>query len=107
MPQIKPGFDLVDLRHIHPMKITTPFVYYRGSGFNCEYLLIANCEFLYVLQLINLQTRILQYDTGLSIAIIGFAIWPHSTTIQLLNYAIKTRPTVSQFLNCFVSHNQP
>ena len=31
---------------------------------------------------------------GLSIAIIGFAIWPDLTRMQSLNYAIKTRPTV-------------
>ena len=29
---------------------------YRGSGFNCKYLLIANCEFFYVSQLIDSQT---------------------------------------------------
>ena len=29
---------------------------YRRSGFNCEYLLIANCEFFYVSQLIDSQT---------------------------------------------------
>ena len=31
---------------------------------------------------------------GSSIAIIGFAIWPVLTRMQLLNYAIKTHPTV-------------
>ena len=40
------------------------------------------------------RARILQYGTGSSIAIIGFAIWPDLTTTQLLNYAIKTCPTV-------------
>ena len=34
------------------------------------------------------------YGMGLSIAIIGFAIWPDLTATQLLNYAIKTDPTV-------------
>ena len=29
---------------------------YRRLGFNCEYLLIANCEFFYVSQLIDSQT---------------------------------------------------
>ena len=29
---------------------------YRRSGFNCEYLLNANCEFFYVSQLIDSQT---------------------------------------------------
>ena len=29
---------------------------YRRSGFNCEYLLIANYEFFYVSQLIDSQT---------------------------------------------------
>ena len=38
--------------------------------------------------------RILQYGTGLIIAIIGFTIWPDLTSTQLLNHAIKTRPTV-------------
>ena len=38
------------------------------------------------------RARILQYGTGLSIAIIGFIIWPDLTRTQLLNYAIKTRP---------------
>ena len=28
---------------------------YRRSGFNCEYLLIVNCEFFYVSQLIDSQ----------------------------------------------------
>ena len=37
---------------------------------------------------------ILQYGTGLSIAIIGFAIWLDLTRMQLLNYVIKTRPMV-------------
>ena len=37
---------------------------------------------------------ILQYGTGSSIAIIGFAIWPDLTRTQSLNYAIKTSPTV-------------
>ena len=40
------------------------------------------------------RSRILQYGTGSSIAIIGFAIWPDLTRTHLLNYAIKTRPTV-------------
>ena len=31
---------------------------------------------------------------GLTIAIIGFAIWPDLTGTQLLNHTIKTRPTV-------------
>ena len=35
---------------------------------------------------------------GSSIAIIGFAIWPDSTRTHLLNYTIKTRPTVSQYI---------
>ena len=30
--------------------------YYHRSGFNCEYLLIVNCEFFYVSQLIDSQT---------------------------------------------------
>ena len=30
--------------------------YYRRSGFNCVYLLIANCEFFYASQLIDSQT---------------------------------------------------
>ena len=42
----------------------------------------------------RVHVRILQYGTGSSIAIIGFIIWPDLTTTQLLNYAIKTRPTV-------------
>ena len=29
---------------------------YRRSGFNCKYLLIANCEFFYISQLIDSQT---------------------------------------------------
>ena len=29
---------------------------YRRSGFNCEHLLIVNCEFFYVSQLIDSQT---------------------------------------------------
>ena len=37
---------------------------------------------------------ILQYGTGSTIAIVGFAIWPDLTSMQLLNHAIKTRPTV-------------
>ena len=36
----------------------------------------------------------LQYDTGSTIAIIGFVIWPYLTNMQLLNHAIKTSPTV-------------
>ena len=52
---------------------------YCRLGFNCELQRFAN---------------VLQYGTGSSIAIIGFAIWPDLTTTQLLNYAIKTRPTV-------------
>ena len=61
------------------------------SGFNCEYLLNANFEFIYISQL---RSHILQYGKGSSIAIIGFAIWPDLTRTHLLNYAIKTRPTV-------------
>ena len=36
----------------------------------------------------------LQYDTGSTIAIIEFVIWPYLTSTQLLNHAIKTSPTV-------------
>ena len=36
--------------------VVTAAPYYRRSGFNCEYLLIANCEFFYVSQLIDSQT---------------------------------------------------
>ena len=36
---------------------------YRRSGFNCEYLLITNCEFFYVLQLIDSQTYTCTYTT--------------------------------------------
>ena len=32
------------------------FIMYRRSGFNCEYLLNANCEFFYVSQLLDSQT---------------------------------------------------
>ena len=72
-------------------------ILYRRSGFNCEYLLIANCEFFYVSQIRkHKRARILRYGTGSSIAINGFAIWPDLTRTQLLNYAIKTRPTVIQ-----------
>ena len=49
-------------------------IIYRRSDFNCEYLLIANCEFFYVSQLIDLQhkrVRILQYGTGSSIVILA------------------------------------
>ena len=73
---------------------------YHRSVFNCEYLLIANCEFYPRSQLIDLQTKrahILQYGTGSTIAIIGFVIWPDLTSTQLLNHAIKTRPTVFLF----------
>ena len=73
--------------HVNALRIHEVCVYpavpalgYRRSGFNCEYLLIANCEFLYV---------------SSSVAFIGFTIWPDLTTTQLLNCAIKTRPTVS------------
>ena len=38
--------------------------------------------------------NVLQHGTGLTITIIGFAIWPDLTHTQLLKYAIKTRPTV-------------
>ena len=37
---------------------------------------------------------ILQCGMGLTIAIIEFAIWPYLTSMQLLNHAIKTSPTV-------------
>ena len=40
------------------------------------------------------DTMVLQYGTGSTIAIIEFAIWPGLTSTQLLNHAIKTRPTV-------------
>ena len=40
------------------------------------------------------RAHILQYGTGSSIAITGFAIWPDLTRMQLLNYAIKTRSIV-------------
>ena len=40
------------------------------------------------------RARILQYSTGLTIAINGFTIWPNLTSTQLLNHAIKTRPMV-------------
>ena len=76
--------------------------------FNCAYLLIANCEFYPCSQLIDLQTkreRILQYGMGSKIAIIGFTIWPDLTSTQLLNHAIKTRPTVYIFLRAFSREN--
>ena len=40
------------------------------------------------------RAHILQYGTGSTITIIGFAIWPDLTSMQLLNHAIKTRSTV-------------
>ena len=42
--------------HMKRMVCIVENLYYRRSGFNCEYLLIANCKFFYVLQLIDLQT---------------------------------------------------
>ena len=57
------------------------------------YILIANCEFFYVSQLIDShrheRARILRYSTGSSIAIIGFAIWPDLTRTQLLTTQLK------------------
>ena len=46
------------------LKIVTYNLYsivYRRLGFNCEYLLIANCEFFYVSQLIDLPTLSASY----------------------------------------------
>ena len=36
----------------------------------------------------------LQYGTGLTSAIFGFAIWPDLSSTQLLNHTIETRPMV-------------
>ena len=36
--------------------VTLRYEVYRRSGFNCEYLLNANCEFFYVSQLLDSQT---------------------------------------------------
>ena len=71
--------------------------YYR-THFNCEYLLVANYEaFSFAInRFANMCTTIRYYGTGLTIAIIGFAIWPDLTSMQLLNHTIKTCPTVPQ-----------
>ena len=46
----------LDDRRSTAAEVSTIGSIYRRSGFNCEYLLIANCEFFYVSQLIDSQT---------------------------------------------------
>ena len=66
---------------------------YCRLGFNCELRVFLRFA---INRFANIKHAcILQYGTGLSIAIIGFAIWPDLTRTQLLNYAIKIRPTVA------------
>ena len=41
-----------------------PGSYIRRSGFNCEYLLIANCEFLYASRFANVNVHVLKLQYG-------------------------------------------
>ena len=72
-------------------------VQYRRSDFDCEILMIANCEFFWSSQSKESQT-ILEcvaiIGTGSTIAIIRIAISLDKPNSQSLNYTIKTRPTV-------------
>ena len=64
-------------------------------GFNCEYLLIANCEFFLCSRFANINVRVYYYyGTGSTFAIIRFVLWLELPTTQSLKYAFKTRPTV-------------
>ena len=79
---------------------------YRRSGFDCEILMIANCEFSEARNQTNRKVSLsvlLSYGTGLTIAIIRIRIWLDKPNSQSLNYAIKTRPTVYQLV--FYIHN--
>ena len=101
-----PGMDM--LTDVHPPngnlgKVLKLWIFqnpkYCRTGFNCEYLLIitVNCKFFLRSQLISKHKRahMLLYGTGSTFEIIGFVLWSDLPTVQSLNHAFKTRPTVN------------
>ena len=70
------------------------------SGFNYQYLLIANCEFFYVSQLDSQMFMHVYYGTewGRPLQLLESQFGPDLTRMQLLNYAIKTCPTLVTIL---------
>ena len=70
---------------------------YSRLGFDCEILLIANCEFFHNSQSKESQEKeyaITNYLPAWQFAIIKIAIWLVQRHSQSFNYTIKTRPTV-------------
>ena len=86
-----------------------PNIYCR-SGFDCEILMIANCEFSETHNQKNHEVSLsvlLSYGTGSTIAIIRITISLDKPNLQSLNYIIKIHPTVSLVIwlyNCSHTH---
>ena len=65
---------------------------YRRLGFDCEILMIANCEFSEACNQKNHKVSLSVLLSGSTITIIRIAVLLDEPNSQSLNYIIKTRP---------------